>query len=390
MRIGLIIYGSTETVSGGYLYDRKLVKYLRKCDTEVEIISLPWRHYTAHLLDNFSAPWKAQLRKQCEGLDLLLQDELNHPSLFWINRWLRRKFSMPIITVVHHLRSSEAHGAAHLWLYRKIERAYLRTVDDFIFNSKTTKASVEALLGRSVNGIVAYPAADHVMSIDKQDARTSPASLGRQTPAADGVAVSAMQHDFDTTKILKIDRAPLNVIAVGNVSDRKSIHTVIDALSKLPTGIATLCIAGSLVDEPYVSRLKDQIEGLDLTAHIDFLGRITDEDLCSLYQRSDVLAVPSYEGFGIVYLEAMAFGIPVIGSTAGAAHEIISHGENGFLITPHDSVQLAQHLLDIHQSPELHLRMSQAARNRYETHPTWEISMGTILQWLGAIHDSNQ
>ena len=58
-----------------------------------------------------------------------------------------------------------------------------------------------------------------------------------------------------------------------------------------------------------------------------------------------VLAVPSlYEAFGIVYLEALGFGLPVIASSAGAAHELITHGEHGFLVAPGDAASLAQHL----------------------------------------------
>ena len=53
MKIGLIIYGSLDTLSGGYLYDRMLVDYLRAQGDTVEIISLPWRNYAAHLTDNF-------------------------------------------------------------------------------------------------------------------------------------------------------------------------------------------------------------------------------------------------------------------------------------------------------------------------------------------------
>ena len=52
MKLGLVIYGSLDTVSGGYLYDRKLAEYLRAQGDEVEIISLPWRSYAAHLTDN--------------------------------------------------------------------------------------------------------------------------------------------------------------------------------------------------------------------------------------------------------------------------------------------------------------------------------------------------
>ena len=54
MRVGLIIYGSLEILSGGYLYDRKLVEALEAHGDEVEIIGLPWRNYARHLADNFS------------------------------------------------------------------------------------------------------------------------------------------------------------------------------------------------------------------------------------------------------------------------------------------------------------------------------------------------
>ncbi len=53
MKIDLIIYGSLDTLSGGYLYDRLLVDYLRTQGDMVEIVSLPWRNYTAHLTDNW-------------------------------------------------------------------------------------------------------------------------------------------------------------------------------------------------------------------------------------------------------------------------------------------------------------------------------------------------
>jgi hypothetical protein len=86
MKIGLLIYGSLETVSGGYLYDRRLVEYLRAQGDEVQVLSLPWRNYARHLADNLSAGWLRQLRSL--RIDILLQDELNHPSLFWMNRRL--------------------------------------------------------------------------------------------------------------------------------------------------------------------------------------------------------------------------------------------------------------------------------------------------------------
>ena len=107
MRIGLIIYGDLDTVSGGFLYDRVLVDHLRESGDDVEIISLPWRSYAGNISDNWSARLRARLEEQ--RLDLMLQDELNHSSLFRLNRKLRRSY--PIVSIVHHLRSSEMRAA---------------------------------------------------------------------------------------------------------------------------------------------------------------------------------------------------------------------------------------------------------------------------------------
>ncbi len=135
MRLGLVIYDSLETISGGYLYDRRLVDYLRRQGQQVEIFSLPWRNYLRHVGDNFSPG--VYRRLQQARVDILLHDELNHPSLFWLNRRLKASHpaspaqgsppgsslhilprplaDIPFISLVHHLRSSENHPR---WLKR--------------------------------------------------------------------------------------------------------------------------------------------------------------------------------------------------------------------------------------------------------------------------------
>ena len=95
MKIGLIIYGRLDTLSGGYLYDRKLVEHLEAAGDEVEIVSLPWEGYGRSLLHNFWFALAEQLR--LADFDLLLQDELNHPSLFWLNRRLRGRDALPLL-----------------------------------------------------------------------------------------------------------------------------------------------------------------------------------------------------------------------------------------------------------------------------------------------------
>ena len=107
MHVGLIIYGSLDTLSGGYLYDRELVGRLQACGDQVTLVSLPGQGYARRWLDNWTAGLAGRLAQL--PLDVLLQDELCHPSLFAMNRQLRRRARFPLVSIVHHLRSSEAH-----------------------------------------------------------------------------------------------------------------------------------------------------------------------------------------------------------------------------------------------------------------------------------------
>ena len=94
MRVGLVIYGSLDSLSGGYLYDRKLVEYLRAQGDSVQVISQPPTNYAGAVLQNASSKFRQQLVNL--EVDILLQDELNHPSLFLLNGWLRSRVTYPI------------------------------------------------------------------------------------------------------------------------------------------------------------------------------------------------------------------------------------------------------------------------------------------------------
>src|SRR5690606_26642261 len=100
------------------------------------VISLPWRNYAAHLMDNLSFQLPADVA-------ILIQDELNHPSLLLPNRKSHR---YPIISLVHHLRSSELRPHWQNAFYRWLEGNYLRSVDGFVLNSKTTENVVNTLV----------------------------------------------------------------------------------------------------------------------------------------------------------------------------------------------------------------------------------------------------
>ncbi len=356
MRIGLVIYGSLDTISGGYLYDRKLVEYLQAQGHTVQLFSLPWRNYPRHLGDNLSQAVFQKLRTL--PVDVLIQDELNHPSLVWLNQRLHGKVTYPIISLVHHLRCSEDHSPLLKRCYRWIERRYLKTVDGFIYNSQTTRATVEDLLEKAKPAVVAYPAANHL------------------PPPPQSLLHEKYSNFCDGS-------SPLRILFIGNVIARKNLHSLLAALALLPSASWQLTVVGSLTtDAGYVARIRQQIQTARLGNAVRLTGSLSTAALLEQLSSHHLLAVPSYEGFGIVYLEAMNYGLPVIASNLGAAHEIVTHGQEGFLVAPTDVQQLAKHINQLQQNRQQLLAMSQAARTRFERHPTWQMSAAKVLAWL--------
>ena len=357
MHVGLIIYGSLETISGGYLYDRKLVEYLRRAGDTVEVIALPWRSYPRHLSDNFARDLYRRLLRA--PLDVLLQDELNHPSLFRLNDRLRKQIAYPIVSIVHHLRCYESHPAAVKWLYRLIERHYLASVDGFIFNSATTRRAVAATLhidqSQLPRSVVAYPAGDRFMP---------------------GLARGQIEQRAHAS-------GPLRLIFVGNLIPRKGLHVLLEALTHLPAGTWRLRVIGNpQIDRQYARRIQRFIRAHQLTG-VELTGMLSDDELAQALGDSQMLVVPSdYEGFGIVYLEGMSFGLPALATTSGAASEIITDNENGFLVPPNDPLTLALRLKILIDDRTRLSRMSLAARDRFLKQPRWDESVKRIREML--------
>ncbi len=354
MRIGLVIYGSLDILTGGYLYDKKLVDYLRSRGDEVEIVSLPWRSYSRCLLDNFS---KSLYKRFCNGsYDVLIQDELNHPSLFWLNRKLQRTVDYPLVTIVHLLRCTEPRPAWLNLMSRWVERQYLLSVNAGIWNSEDTRAVVTRVAGSERPGMVAYPGRDHLSS------------------------------DISQKEIEERARksGPLQVLFIGNVIPRKGLHTMIEALSSLPKNEWRLTVIGSLdMDTRYVRYIRRQIAESETRENVKLLGALPHDQVAAYLKGSHVLAVPSlYEAFGIVYLEGMAFGLPIIASTAGAADELITDNMEGFLVEPGNAKVLSERLSELSLDRGRLAQMGTAAKTRYEDFPTWAETSAKIRDFL--------
>jgi glycosyltransferase involved in cell wall biosynthesis len=264
----------------------------------------------------------------------------------------------PLISIVHHLRAAEDHPALLLPLYRFVETRYLQSVQGFIYNSHTTRRIVEKQIERVTPNVVAYPAGNHRPMPDRAD----------------------VLHKI-ATRIN--DGSTLQLLFVGNLMARKGLHTVLNALARQVETRWHLHVVGSHdVDPDYSKTIRHQANVLNLGQRITWHGRLSDETLAQLFARCDLLVMPSYEGFGIVYLEAMGFGLPVLAANTGAAPELITPGENGYLISPTDDVSLARQIALLQRNRVVLGALSFHARQRYETHPTWAESMYTVSNWL--------
>ncbi len=359
MRIGLLIVGDMQAVSGGYLYNRKLVAYLRSRGDEVDIISLPSQSYWRQLAVNFGNTVLQQIVDA--RIDILIEDAMAHPSLFWLNRRLRRELDIPIVALLHLLTSFDHHPGYSAWFYRTIERCYLQSVTGMIANSQTTLNQLSLMLpGLLPAHCLAVPAGDNFSTTDMDVA---------------AIAQRALMP------------GPLRILLVGNVIRRKGLHVLIEALRQLPAEAYRLTVAGRLDMEPeYVIYIQQLIRAAQLQEQVILAGPQQDQDLADLYRDHQLMVLPSaYESYGIVYVEAQQFGLPVIGTTAGAAREIISHGDNGYLIDPEKPQDLAELLQNLHHDRRLLLQLSRNALAAYARQPKWEESCEIIRQFLWSL-----
>jgi glycosyltransferase involved in cell wall biosynthesis len=178
----------------------------------------------------------------------------------------------------------------------------------------------------------------------------------------------------------------LKILVVGNVIRRKGLHVLIKALRQIPVEDFQVTVAGRLDMEPaYVKQMLKLIGAGQLQDRVILKGPVQGSSLADLYRQHHLMVLPSsYESYGIVYVEAQQFGLPVIGTTAGAAGEIISHGDNGYQIPPEDNNALAELVQILHHDRELLLTVSLNALAAYDRHPQWKESCEIIRQYLHA------
>ena len=166
------------------------------------------------------------------------------------------------------------------------------------------------------------------------------------------------------------------VLYVGRLEKRKGILDLFQAIPLVLKRIANVrfVIAGGDNSAPDGFRRRT---GMDYPTHfthryprfvpyVEFMGRVSDESLQSLYQSCDLFVAPSlYESFGLIYLEAMNYAKPTIGCQAGGIAEMVDHGITGLLVEFHAPVALAEAIVSLLKSPVKLREMGVAADSGY-------------------------
>jgi glycosyltransferase involved in cell wall biosynthesis len=247
----------------------------------------------------------------------------------------------PLLALVHHPLALEwGLSVEQADALRISERAALAAVQGVVVTSAATARLVASDYGVPVERItVARPGSE-------------PAPLARGSQ--DGV---------------------MRLLSVGAVVPRKGFGVLIAALAMLGDLSWRLTIAGDLTrDRNAAAQLDADIARHALGDRIETPGAVSARRLAALYAEADVFVLASrFEGYGMAYAEAIAHGLPIIGSNAGAIPETVPPAA-GLLVAPGDIPALAQALRRVIGDAELRWRMANAARSAAPQLPTWRQS----------------
>ena len=187
-------------------------------------------------------------------------------------------------------------------------------------------------------------------------------------------------------------RQDFRIVFVGRLVERKGVTHLIEAVRRLPAELhAHLTVIG---EGPERQALEAQARAAGLERRVDIRGRVPDAELRDAYAASDVMVLPSIldargdtEGLGVVLLEAMSYGIPVVASDIGGITDIIENGNSGLLVRPADADQLARALERVARDPALAARLGTAGEQRVrqafgwpEIMAKWEECYGSLAQ----------
>lgn len=260
-------------------------------------------------------------------------------------------------------RLALANGLPGLWrrgmskITERFDRAGLRSADRVLVENRRMKKEVEAITGES-RVVLAPPGVD----------------TDRFRPAHKGEGGRPQEY----------------ILSVARFGDaRKNPGLLFEAYARLKerrSSCPPLWLAG-LSPPPESAWAIARERGVE--EHIRYLGKVSEEELARLYRQATFFVLSSdQEGFGLVVVEAMASGIPVVSTASGGPEEIITHGEDGFLVPVGDTPSLVDAMEELVNAPHLQEVMGQRAREvvlgRYSLEAAGEHFLAVYDTLLGA------
>lgn len=355
--IVFLVPGDLATLTGGYAYDRRIIAGLREMGWTVDVLALgagfPWPDAAtlAHAAEQIANIPDGRV-VVADGLAFGAMPDLvcRHADRL---RW---------IALVHHPLALETglSPAQSRQLFASEQRA-LSAADRVIVTSASTALALAPY---------EVPAsAIHVI-----EPGTDPAALaigsggGHRKTDVDGISCG------------------LSLLCVATVTRRKGHQVLIEALAGLPDHAWALHCVGSLArDEDAVRAVHIAIAHHGLTGRVHLHGEIDEASLAQHYAQADVFVLPSFhEGYGMVLAEALAHGLPIVSTTAGAIPDTVP-ADAGLFVPPGDLQALRAALARLMDEPGLRARLSQGAQAARKQLPIWPQAASRFAQTLSLI-----
>jgi glycosyltransferase involved in cell wall biosynthesis len=339
--------GELTIPTGGYAYDRRMIEELRRLGWTVDVLDLG---------ACFPHPSLAQHTRAVESLLAIprgrpvVVDGLAFGVLPEAADKLRQSHSL--VALVHHPLALES-----------------GLTDDDVSCLRTSERNA---LACAAAVIVTSAATARILA---SDYRVPPERITIAPPGVDAVGPAKGSTD-----------GVVQLLSVGAVVPRKGHGVLIAALAGVRDLPWRLSIVGDRTRDPVcAAQLDADIARHGLTQRVAALGAVSGERLAELYDGADLFVLPSrFEGYGMAFAEALARGLPVVGTTGGAIPDTVPEGA-GVLVAPDDAPALANVLKRLIGDPEARSSMAAHARHAAIRLPRWDASAQLFADAVEAV-----